>query len=137
MVEVINAKNATLVARLKTAGIEIPAADAQILRRAEIVLREWAVNTAGFISLDGRTCAIVRRERDNKPFIHMTGPEIGFCRYAIPDREATAKRRVEKMAKKHGLVTKITLAPVTMATALEVAKAAPASTAATFISCRV
>lgn len=68
------------------------------LRRAELTLHRWAERECG----DGSNWAIERDETTGKPFNVYHGPGKP-SRYAIPDREAGALRRVAAVCAAYGL----------------------------------
>lgn len=96
-------KNAELAAILiNRTGVNVPLADADTLRRAELTLRRWAELECG----DGdnyKSWAIERDEKTDKPYM-VTYPHDGKARrHAIPDREKGALRRIAKLCAELGL----------------------------------
>lgn len=76
--------------------------EAQTLRRAEMTLQRWFEKECGD-SNDYRSWAIERDETTDKPFMvihpHQSGAKSS--RYAIADREAGARKRIEKIMSFH------------------------------------
>jgi hypothetical protein len=75
--------------------------DARILRKAELTLHHWAEGECGD-SFGSYSRVIERDDNTGKPYMCVYGLD-GVSRYAIPDREAGALRRVAKLCKRLGL----------------------------------
>ena len=96
-------KNAELAAILTNrTGVNVPLADAETLRRAELTLHRWAELECGD-SDNYKSWAIERDEKTDKPYM-VTYPHDGEVRRrAIPDRERGALRRVAQLCADLGL----------------------------------
>jgi hypothetical protein len=95
--EEIKAKNNALNARLVSAGIVIPSADVQTLRRAEIHLREWAHLERGVAG-----AKIVRTDEGDAE-LNLTLPTIGKIRFIIEDKKAEWTGKAEDVCRRNGL----------------------------------
>ena len=73
--------------------------EAETLSRIERTLTRWAERECG----DERGGAIERDEVTGKPFWTYETPSGKRGRYAIPDRERGALKRLEKLMKPHGM----------------------------------
>ena len=93
-------KDVVLASRLSARGIPATLTDVQTLRRAERTLQRWAEGECG----DSNAYASVSIERDehtNKPFrcvYSYTSTKV--IRIPIPDREAGALRRIDRVCKR-------------------------------------
>lgn len=97
-----NQKNELLRARLSRAGMEVSDATAETLRRAAQTLRRWYEAECGD-SGPYASSSIERDDETGKPF-RCVYPHTGEPqRYAIPDREAGAIRRIAEVCKREGL----------------------------------
>ena len=95
-------KTELLALRMARRGINVTWAQANVLRRAEIILHRWAELECGD-SDSSKSWAI---ERDENEIPHMViHPHDGSQSrsYRIPDREAGAVRRVARVCKEAGL----------------------------------
>jgi hypothetical protein len=84
-------------------GVNISTGDANTLRRAQLTLRRWAEAECGN-SNDYASFSIERDEQTGKPF-RVVYPHTSDKprRYATPDRESGALRRVAQVCTANGL----------------------------------
>lgn len=95
-------KTATVLTSIARICPEATVEDASILRRAEITLRRWAEQECGDGN-DHASWAIERDEQTGKPY-RVVYPHSGKSRrYAIPDRETGALKRVKAVCSRLGL----------------------------------
>lgn len=86
---------------LESRGVKATFAQAETLRRAEMVLHRWAEMECGDGN-DWESWSIERDEKTGKPFL-VTYPHKGETRRrAIPDREKGALRRVREVCAEIG-----------------------------------
>ena len=85
-----------MIERLKAAGIS--ESDAFALRRISMTLHRWHELECG----DEYGRAIERDEKTGKPYMTYEGPKgYGRSRYAVPDRETGALKRLKVLAAKY------------------------------------
>lgn len=89
-------KTTDLLHRLHMAGIDANYEQAETLRRAELTLQRWAEKECGDEN-DYSSWAIERDETTGKPFMCIYPHKGNSRKYAIPDREAGALRRVKRI----------------------------------------
>ena len=90
-----------LMRDLNRDGLDVSFEDANTLRRAQITLHRWAELECGG-SDNFKSWAIERDEITGKPFMGMYPYDRPSYRYAIPDREAGALKRVAAICAKYG-----------------------------------
>ena len=90
-----------LMRDLNRDGLDVSFEDANTLSRTQITLHRWAELKCG--SSDRfKSWAIERDEITGKPFMGMHPHDRPSYRYAIPDREAGALKRVAAICAKYG-----------------------------------
>mgnify|MGYP001581465056 CR=1 FL=1 len=91
-----------LMRDLSARGLDMSFEDANTLRRAQLTLRRWGELECGD-SDQYASYAIERDEETGKPYRTVYRHDRnGRERYAIPDREAGALRRVAEVCKRYG-----------------------------------
>ena len=90
-----------LMTSLGRHGLSVSFEDANTLRRAQITLHRWAELECGDGD-DYKAWSIERDEQTGKPFIAIYPHQGNSYRYAIPDREAGALRRVAEVCARIG-----------------------------------
>jgi uncharacterized protein RhaS with RHS repeats len=101
----MSARNDTLAlqATIARRGVSLSFEDANTLRRAQITLHGWNEQECGD-SNDYASWSIERDEAPGKPYrVTYSHSENKSRRYAVPDRETGALRRVRDICQRNGL----------------------------------
>ena len=95
-------KNRELRRRFECRNINLDLSDCNLLRRAELTLQKWGEGECG----DGNdycSWSIERDEQTGKPYMVYYPHSGPSRRYAIPDREKGALKRIATLCKAKGL----------------------------------
>jgi hypothetical protein len=96
-------KNSELMGRqYKQTGAYLARADAQILRRAELTLRNWAERACGW-NTDHASVVLSRDEDTGIPYHEVNGFRGTSYRARVNDLETGALRRVSEVCERNGL----------------------------------
>jgi hypothetical protein len=95
-------KTISLKIRLSTHGIDLSHDEVNTLRRAELTLQRWGELKCGDAN-EYASWGVERDETTGKPFMVRHANSGKSSRWAVPDREAGALRRIKKLCDAHGL----------------------------------